>query len=687
MKKLSMLLLLIVLSLTPIRAQTIPATANLTASDSGACTTAGACLTVNVTPSSAAAVIQLTGTFSATLQFEGTTSSGGTFVAIAATPVAGGSAVTSATATGSWRVTASGFAQIRVRCSAFTSGTVVAAITLSTGSSGTGNGSSGGAVSSVFGRTGAVAATSGDYTASQVTGGGELQDAFYITTACGGKTNCLQLVDDDSTDNCGSPLTTFMAAINAYAGPGQPMSFIEGSGLGKAYKFATTNCHMEFDIPTTIHDWATLDFAQTGTNGIQFGATGQSSYTNAQIFPYRIDGGGTFVGGASLTNAGIEVEGGIVSTYIEGLNFKNFGATNATLGSCTNWAILFDNPVAGGFIRGNMWQVTDNSNGRCAFSNPNGSAAGTNTVLFEHNNMGGQSATNSTGCSSTAILDGGSLGQVMNNNIDSFAIPVRVQGVGHRVQSNQIDNLGCAANGVQAAIQFGATSSSTAVGPISIIGNIPQVTGTATHSTSFFQQAGDSTATITGVTLIGNVNNGSGGNFGVLVQPGTSCTPITAQATYCYEYGNPGMGGIVTCGSTATGWQFEVLLAGCTSSAQAANLGATLLYNPPITKSQLISCQILLTRAATTSSTLPQCVVTFTDVFTNAAQSITLTPVWASGTVGCSGTTTNTVGNSCEGAVLVVPKATVAVNYSTTNYASSGATTMQYQAFVRATVQ
>jgi hypothetical protein len=169
MKKLSMLLLLTALSLTPIRAQTIPATANLTASDSGACTTAGACLTVNVTPSSAAAVIQLTGTFSATLQFEGTTSSGGTFVAIAATPVAGGSAVTSATATGSWRVTASGFAQIRVRCSAFTSGTVVAAITLSTGSSGTGNSSSGGAVSSVFGRTGAVAAASNDYTCAQVT--------------------------------------------------------------------------------------------------------------------------------------------------------------------------------------------------------------------------------------------------------------------------------------------------------------------------------------------------------------------------------------------------------------------------------------------------------------------------------------------------------------------------------------
>lgn len=145
MKKFAtLLLLLLAFGLPPMRAQTIPATANITASDSGTCATAGACLTVNLPGNSASSVIQLTGTFSATLQFEGTTSQGGTFVAVSATPVGGGSAVNSATATGAWRVTTSGLSQIRVRCSAFTSGTAVASITQSPGSSGSGAASGGG---------------------------------------------------------------------------------------------------------------------------------------------------------------------------------------------------------------------------------------------------------------------------------------------------------------------------------------------------------------------------------------------------------------------------------------------------------------------------------------------------------------------------------------------------------------
>lgn len=148
MKKLAMLLLL---ALTPIRAQTIPATANLTASDAGTCATANACLVVNVSNNAAASVIQLTGTFSATLQFEGVTQQGGTFVSVAATPLAGGSAVTSSTGTGAWRVTASGLSQLRVRCSTFVSGTVAAAITLSTGSSGTGASGAASGVTSVTG--------------------------------------------------------------------------------------------------------------------------------------------------------------------------------------------------------------------------------------------------------------------------------------------------------------------------------------------------------------------------------------------------------------------------------------------------------------------------------------------------------------------------------------------------------
>ena len=166
MKKLAMLLLLIAGS---VRAQTIPSTANITAQDSGACSTAGACLVVNVPNQAASSVVQLTGTWSATIQFEGTTSVGGTFVAVNAVPVGGTTAVTSATGNGAWRIAVAGLAQVRVRCSAVSSGPAVAAITLSTGSSANNTAGGGaGAVSSVFTRTGAVTAQSGDYTLDQV---------------------------------------------------------------------------------------------------------------------------------------------------------------------------------------------------------------------------------------------------------------------------------------------------------------------------------------------------------------------------------------------------------------------------------------------------------------------------------------------------------------------------------------
>lgn len=129
-------LIMTVLSLAlPGVAQTIPATGTLTASDTGACSTTGACLVVTLKQGMASSVVQVTGTFSATLQFEASTSVGGTFVAINGTPSNSTSAVTSVTAVGAWRIGVSGYSQIRVRCSTFASGSAAVAITSSTGSS------------------------------------------------------------------------------------------------------------------------------------------------------------------------------------------------------------------------------------------------------------------------------------------------------------------------------------------------------------------------------------------------------------------------------------------------------------------------------------------------------------------------------------------------------------------------
>jgi hypothetical protein len=68
--------------------------------------------------------IYISGTFTATVTFEGSID-GTNYFAINATPVNGGTAVTTATAGGQWLVDVSGLVATQVRCSAYTSGTIV----------------------------------------------------------------------------------------------------------------------------------------------------------------------------------------------------------------------------------------------------------------------------------------------------------------------------------------------------------------------------------------------------------------------------------------------------------------------------------------------------------------------------------------------------------------------------------
>lgn len=68
------------------------------------------------------AAIQLTGTFTATIQFECSIDGGKTWNSLAMTPAAGGAAVTSATAPGLFVADVRPYTMIQARCSAYTSG-------------------------------------------------------------------------------------------------------------------------------------------------------------------------------------------------------------------------------------------------------------------------------------------------------------------------------------------------------------------------------------------------------------------------------------------------------------------------------------------------------------------------------------------------------------------------------------
>jgi hypothetical protein len=101
-------------------------------------------------PSMSAAMVQLTGTFSATTTFEVLVDEGSspTWKAISATNVTSGVAATTATAAGVYSVSVAGARRFRARCSTFVSGTVVVAVNVSRGvaaGSSSGGGGGGGA--------------------------------------------------------------------------------------------------------------------------------------------------------------------------------------------------------------------------------------------------------------------------------------------------------------------------------------------------------------------------------------------------------------------------------------------------------------------------------------------------------------------------------------------------------------
>jgi hypothetical protein len=78
----------------------------------------------------ATAGILLTGTWSGTVQFEGSVD-GSTWQAVTAYPFPSGSGVTSATANGAWQASMAGLTAFRVRCSIYVSGTITGQIRLS----------------------------------------------------------------------------------------------------------------------------------------------------------------------------------------------------------------------------------------------------------------------------------------------------------------------------------------------------------------------------------------------------------------------------------------------------------------------------------------------------------------------------------------------------------------------------
>lgn len=113
-------------------------------------------------------------------------------------------------------------------------------------------------------------------------------------------------------------------------------------------------------------------------------------------------------------------------------------------------------------------------------------------------------------------------------------------------------------------------------------------------------------------------------------------------------------------------------------NAQNSNVGSSTLITPAVNGVFRFSCEEVITQAATTSSTLPQCNLNWTDGDSSVALGNNI----------CATSAGNIVGQQCgpgsnANSFFFSAKAGLAITWSTTGYASSGATQMLYAVHVR----
>ena len=142
------------------------------------------------------------------------------------------------------------------------------------------------------------------------------------------------------------------------------------------------------------------------------------------------------------------------------------------------------------------------------------------------------------------------------------------------------------------------------------------------------------------------------------------------------NFGNGTFSRSTSTGGTQTlhqvsGWANQA--AAADKTAQGANIGTTNLIASASVGLYLISGLAIVTRAATSSSTLPEIVINWTDADSSQAMSFILTPE----------DSLNTLTATESGLLLINAKASTAITYSTQGYASSGATSMQYSVHIR----
>lgn len=187
------------------------------------CSTANSCVTLALPANSGAVGFDIAGTYVGTNNFEGSFDYGVSYRAISVTPIASTTTVTSTTSTGGWRVAVSGLTNVRVRCSAYTSGTAKVIINASPAAAGLGGGSG-------------------------TPGGLDTQVQFHDSGAFGGDSGMTYVKSTDALTVVGS------VASGSFSASGTNGNFAGVEGTGAGGTAAAVGTDLQY-ADSTSHCW------------------------------------------------------------------------------------------------------------------------------------------------------------------------------------------------------------------------------------------------------------------------------------------------------------------------------------------------------------------------------------------------------------------------------------------------
>lgn len=275
----TLLLFFLLLIAAPSFGQTV--TGNITAA-SAACnpTTCAFYSIPNTQPSPISAVtVQITGTFTATIQFEATLD-GSTWVSIGASPVVTGAEVSSTASTGIWQVNVAGLLGFRARASAYTSGTAVVTLQASVASLADNTVSiTGTSASNITQIAGQAVATNGN---GVIAVAGAASQGLLVTIAAGSGATSF------STPVMGAAITVSTTTVAPF---GTTTTLVQGLYVTNITNAAAT---------VTITDGNNVPFVGTTTFGTSFSIPALSSLTvNMGIVGHVFTGGLNISGGTA----------------------------------------------------------------------------------------------------------------------------------------------------------------------------------------------------------------------------------------------------------------------------------------------------------------------------------------------------------------------------------------------------